>query len=288
VPDLLNVSSPKTAREVLDKYHLSPLKRFGQNFLIDDNIIRRIAESASYGSGFVMEVGAGLGALTIKLAERSKKVLVYEIDGGLCLALEETLSGIKNVTVLHEDVLKADIEKDTTNAFGGESFFVAANLPYYITSPCIMRLLEGRLNVSGLVLMMQKEVAQKLCAKPGSGGYSAITAATSFFSEPQIICDVSRNCFYPKPDVDSALVKITTADYNAEIKDLYLRFVKGLFAMRRKTVLNNLVMHMGYSKKSANKLLELSGIEPARRAETLSKEDFIRICHAYKNNDFIL
>ena len=281
---MLNVSSPKILRETLDKYSLSPLKKFGQNFLIDDNILRRIADHVRYESGNVLEIGAGLGALTIKLSERAKNVLVYEIDRGLCAALQETLDELSNVTVINQDVLKAPIEADTQKIFNGENFFVAANLPYYITSPCIMRFLEGKLNFNGMVLMMQKEVAQRLCALPGSSDYGAITAAVSFFSVPRILFDVSRNCFYPRPDVDSTVVYLEAAAYDEAIKDSYLRFVKGLFSMRRKTIYNNLVMQMGFDRKAALKLLEQAGLDPQKRAEALSKEDYLRLAHIQKNN----
>lgn len=279
---MLNVSSPRTAREILEKYSLSPLKKFGQNFLIDDNIVRRIADSVNYDSGCVLEVGAGLGALTIKLAPKAQKVLVYEIDKGLCNALHETLEGLQNVSVINNDILKAPIEEDTVKAFGGRSFFVAANLPYYITSPCIMRFLEGKLNISGMVLMMQKEVAQRLTAVPNSSDYGAITAAVSFFCSPHILFDVSRNCFFPKPDVNSTVVYLDITGYDESIKEPYLQFVKGLFSMRRKTVFNNLVMQMEYSKECAAELLNEAKISPQRRAETLSREDFIRLAKIQK------
>lgn len=278
---MLNVSSPRVMREVLDKYTLSPLKKFGQNFLIDENILRRIAASVDYESGNVLEIGAGLGALTQKLAERAKKVLVYEIDKGLCSALAETLEGIDNITVMQGDVLKADIEADTAGVFGGAPFYVAANLPYYITSPCIMRLLEGDLSITGMVLMMQKEVAQRLCAQPGSADYGAITAAVSFFAEPRTLFDVSRHCFYPQPDVDSTVVQLMIKAYDKAIKETYLSFVKGLFGMRRKTVYNNMTMHMKLEKEKALQLLELAKVDAGARAETLSKEDFIRLAQAH-------
>jgi 16S rRNA (adenine1518-N6/adenine1519-N6)-dimethyltransferase len=268
-------------REVLDEYGLSPLKKFGQNFLIDDNILRRIADSADYESGCVLEIGAGLGALTQKLAERAQKVLVYEIDKGMCAALEKTLDGCGNITVIQGDVLKADIEGDTRAIFGGAPFFAAANLPYYITSPCIMRLLEGDLPLSGMVLMMQKEVARRLCAQPDSADYGSITAAVAFFAEPKMLFDVSRHCFYPQPDVDSTVVQINIKPYEADLKDAYLSLVKGLFAMRRKTVYNNLVMHMGMEKEKALALLDLARIDAQLRAETLAKEDFLRLAQTH-------
>lgn len=279
---MLNVSSPKTAREILEKYSLSPLKKFGQNFLVDDNIVRRIADSVKYDSGCVLEVGAGLGALTIKLAQKAQHVLVYEIDKGLCNALQETLGGLQNVSVFNNDILKAPIEEDIMKAFGDKNFFVAANLPYYITSPCIMRLLEGKLSISGMVLMMQKEVAQRLTAMPGSSDYGAITAAVAFFCSPRILFDVSRNCFYPKPDVSSSVVYLDMTRYDENIKELYLQFVKGLFSMRRKTVFNNLIIQMGYTKELAEGVLNEAKISPQRRAETLSKEDFVQLATAKK------
>lgn len=277
------ISSPKTARAILDKYALSPLKKFGQNFLVDENILNRIAGAVDCENGCVLEVGAGLGALTAKLSECAKTVLSYEIDKGLYAALQETLAGFKNVVVKNEDILKADLRRDAAEAFNSGRFAIAANLPYYITSPCIMRFLEEGLDFSSMVLMVQKEVALRLTARPGDGEYGAITAAVGFFAEPGILFDVSRNCFYPKPDVDSAVIRLKRIDSDGSIRKEYLGFVKGLFQMRRKTVYNNLTMGMGYTKAEAEKLLGAAGIDAGVRAETLGKEDFIRLAKASKS-----
>ncbi len=278
----MNLSSPKTINGLLVKYALSPLKKYGQNFLVDDNILNNIADAVDYSCGFVLEIGAGLGGLTAKLAQRARKVLAYEIDRGFCRALIETLGDFSNITIKNEDILKADIKKDTEDIFGGTPFFVAANLPYYITSPVIMRLLEDDLNICGMALMMQKEVAMRLCAKPGGGDYGAITAAVNLFADIHLLFDVSKNCFYPRPDVYSTVVRFDIKEYDSSIKDPYLKFVKGLFAARRKTVFNNLVHNMGFEKDKALELLEKSGINPKSRAETLSADDFMRLAKVDK------
>lgn len=279
-----NVASPRTAKQILEKYGLSPLKKFGQNFLVDDNILRLIADAADIKGGNVLEVGAGLGALTIRLAERARHVLSYEIDHGLFTALQETLAGLSNITLKNGDILKADIEKDAAEAFGGEPFAVAANLPYYITSPCIMRFLEGGLNWSRMVLMVQKEVAQRLCAPPGSEEYGAVTAAVAFFARPSVLFTVSRNCFYPRPDVDSAVVGFTRETWDEKLKGAYLTLVKGLFHMRRKTVMNNMAKGMGCSREEALRILGEAGVAPKSRAETLGRDDFLRMAEALASN----
>ena len=267
------LSSPKI-KETLEQFGLSPLKKLGQNFLKDANVTRRIAEAAVLPGEDVLEIGPGLGALTDVLAERAGRVVAVEIDSGMTRALSHTLAHRNNVTVLHADILKTDIKKVAEEYFSG-SFAVAGNLPYYITSKCLFAVLESGAPVTRFTAMVQKEVAERLAAKAGDKDYGALTASIAYYGAVQKILNVPAGCFLPEPDVDSAVIQFTPSKTMDVERKIYARTVKALFAMRRKTVQNNLKAMLGAEEASA--ALELAGIDPKARAETLSPETIARL-----------
>ena len=268
------LSSPKKIKETLEQFGLSPLKKLGQNFLKDANITRRIAEAAVLPGEDVLEIGPGLGALTDVLAERAGRVVAVEIDSGMTRALSHTLAHRNNVTVLHADILKTDIKKVAEEYFSG-SFAVAGNLPYYITSKCLFAVLESGAPVTRFTAMVQKEVAERLAAKAGDKDYGALKASIAYYGAVQKILNVPAGCFLPEPDVDSAVIQFTPSKTMDVERKIYARTVKALFAMRRKTVQNNLKAMLGAEEASA--ALELAGIDPKARAETLSPEIIARL-----------
>jgi len=280
-----NVTSPTVLKTLMDKYGVAPLKRFGQNFLIDGNIAGHIAQAAVPNGACVLEIGPGMGALTSRLLARASAVAAYEIDAGLSAALRDMYAEEPRFHLFHQDFLKADLIKDLEGLFMGEEVYVAANLPYYITSPCIMKLVESKLNIVSITVMVQKEVAERLCAKPGSRDYGAISAAVGYYADPKLLFNVSAGCFYPKPDVASAVVGLTVKK-KVEIDEAYLKTVKSLFAMRRKTVKSNLRQSFGLSSEAAADVLREAEIDENARAEMLSVKDFKRIaCILKKDTD---
>jgi len=280
-----NVTSPTVLKTLMDKYGVAPLKRFGQNFLIDGNIANNIAEAAMPNGACVLEIGPGMGALTSRLLARASAVAAYEIDAGLSAALRDMYAQEPRFHLFHQDFLKADLIKDLEGLFMGEEVYVAANLPYYITSACIMKLVESKLNIVSITVMVQKEVAERLCAKPGSRDYGAISAAVGYYAEPKLLFNVSAGCFYPKPDVASAVVGLTVKK-KVEIDEAYLKTVKSLFAMRRKTVKSNLRQSFGLSSEAAADVLREAKIDENARAEMLSVNDFMRVaCILKKDTD---
>lgn len=279
----MNITSPKVVKELMDKHGIAPLKKFGQNFLIDGNIADKIAEAAMPDGAYALEIGPGLGALTSRLTKRAKAVAAYEIDAGLVRALGDTFSDTQNFSLFHQDFLKADLEKDIGALFGDGEIYVAANLPYYITSPCIMSLVEAKLNIKRITVMIQKEVAERICALPGSKDYGSISAAIGYFAKPKMLFTVSPMCFYPRPDVHSAVLTIEMREFDRGKAENYLKTVKGLFAKRRKTVRSNLRQSFGLSLEVAKTVMKNAGIEENARAEMMSVNDFLRLSKEIEN-----
>jgi 16S rRNA (adenine1518-N6/adenine1519-N6)-dimethyltransferase len=272
-----NVTSPRTVKALLERYNIAPLKKYGQNFLIDGNIADRIAEAAMPEGGSALEIGPGLGALTQRLLRRASAVAAYEIDAGLCRVLRGLFEGESRLLLFHEDFLKADLKKDLLPVFKSGDIYVAANLPYYITSPCIMKLLTCGLPIKRMTVMVQKEVAQRICAAPGSTEYGSISAAVQFFAEAKLLLPVSAPCFYPQPEVSSAVMTLSVHSSLPGDADAYLSAVRMLFAMRRKTVRSNLRQGLGISQSEAEALLAAAGVDGDARAERLSVNDFLSI-----------
>ena len=269
-----NLFAPSTITELLNRYNLAPLKKLGQNFLKDEHVVNTIAEAAVPDGGYVLEIGPGLGVLTHALAKRAGKVVAVELDAGMVRVLSDTLSEHQNVTILHQDALKCDLRRIGEEYFGGKPFSVVGNLPYYITSKLLLHVLESGAPVTALTVMVQKEVAERLNAQPGTAEYGALTASVAYFGNTERICSVSRDCFLPAPDVDSAVVRLLPKPAVTASRKTYVRVVRGLFAQRRKTLLNNLKREFSLSSDTANSILVSCGLDPNCRAETLSREQF--------------
>lgn len=282
----MNPASGKTAPSLLSEYNLAPLKKFGQNFLIDPNTIEKIADSMRLSKeDCVFEVGPGLGALTLALARRAKKVVCVEIDRGLIGVLQDVLNGVSNVTVIEGDILKTDIRRIAKEHFDG-SFSACGNLPYYITAPSILKLTES--GARDVTVMVQKEVADRLSAAPGGKDYGVLTASLRYYTQPKTLFTVSKNCFYPSPDVDSAIVRMEISAPPLPVsREMYVKVVRAAFAARRKTIYNNLAAAFG--KKSpagdpAGEALFACGINPSLRAEALSPADFLHLAEFFLKN----
>ena len=269
--------SPKVISELLKKYQLAPLKKLGQNFLRDENIVNKIAEAAVRPGENALEIGPGLGVLTQALARRAKKVVAVEIDKGMVQVLSQTLNGLGNTQVLWQDFLKADLQEIAREHFGGEPFAVVGNLPYYITSKCLLAVLEAQAPVLRFTAMVQKEVAERLMAEPGDANYGAITASVAYYGHVRQVFSVSRSCFLPAPDVDSAVIGIEPrAQFDVPRED-YTKIVRGLFAQRRKTLQNNMKNSLQMKNERIQLALEEAEIPANSRAENLSPEDFAKL-----------
>lgn len=282
----MKLYTPSTIMEIQKKYNLRPSKSLGQNFLADQNIINGMIEKSEIGkTDLVLEIGPGIGTLTEALCQRAGFVLAVEIDRKMIPILDETLNDYSNKLIIHEDILKTDINnliKDIRLPDGSAptALKVVANLPYYITTPILMKLLEEKIPAVSLTLMMQKEVAQRLTAKTGSKEYGAITLAVQYYSQASKIIQVPKEVFIPRPNVDSTVVLFKVNQLPpVEVKDKELLFalIKGGFGMRRKTLLNSLVGVADMTKQQVGEALRSAGIEESRRGETLSLEEFAKL-----------
>lgn len=269
---------------ILKKYDLMPRKKFGQNFLIDGHVIEKIIDAAGVTEDdCVLEIGPGIGTMTRHLCARARKVIAIEIDRDLVKILkEDILKDCTNLTIINEDVLKVDIEELVRTENGGRPVKVVANLPYYITTPIIMGLFEKNVPMESMTLMVQKEVAQRMCAKPGTKDYGALTVAVSYYSECYLAANVPMNCFMPRPDVMSAVVRLTVlpqAPVTVKDRGKMFAIVKAAFGQRRKTLQNALMNAQGISctKEDVANALESMGLSPLARGEVLSLEQFARI-----------
>ncbi|MGO4901103.1 16S rRNA (adenine(1518)-N(6)/adenine(1519)-N(6))-dimethyltransferase RsmA [Bacillus sp. GM2] len=277
-----DIATPIRTKEILNKYGFSFKKSLGQNFLIDTNILDRIVDHAGVTERTgVIEIGPGIGALTEQLAKRAKKVTAFEIDQRLLPILKDTLSPYDNVTVIHQDVLKADVRAVMDEQFQDcDEVMVVANLPYYVTTPIIMKLLEENLPLKGIVVMLQKEVADRMAAKPSTKEYGSLSIAVQFYTEAKTVMNVPKTVFVPQPNVDSAVIRLTLRGEPAvAVQDeaFFFQVVKSSFAQRRKTLFNNLVNNLpnGKEKKSEiERVLQDSQIDGKRRGESLSIEEF--------------
>lgn len=267
--------------ELLQKHSFKFNKKYGQNFISDLNLLDKIvAESGITESDCVLEIGCGAGTLTKQLCSRAKKVYGYEIDRELKPVLAENLSGINNCEITFRDVMRektADIE-----AHIGESYVIVANLPYYITSPLVMKFVEQANNCRAIVIMVQNEVAERFCALPDTPEYGAITAGINVVCNCEKLFFVSREMFYPRPNVDSAVVKITfdKQKYDLCSREVYREVVRAAFCSRRKTLANNLSQGLKISKAEAESLIASCGLPPLCRGESLSAEQFVNLTNA--------
>ena len=274
------------ARAVMEKHGISPQKRFGQNFLISENVVSRIADAAGTGDGSlgIIEIGPGIGTLTQKLAERYAKVVAIEIDTSLLPVLEDTLSDYGNVKIISGDAMKTDFEALVRDEFEGMRVAVCANLPYYITSPVIMRLLETKGLFESVTVMIQKEVADRLASAPGTAEYGAITASSSYYARIEKIFNVSPANFIPPPKVTSSVIRMNvyqTPPVTCENEDNLFRVIRGAFAKRRKTLSNSLAGETSrHTKAEIEEVLISLGYRADVRGETLGLADFARISDA--------
>lgn len=286
----MKLYSPATVRRIVEKYKFHFQKNLGQNFLIDGNIINKIVETAEVtGTDVVLEIGAGIGTLTRALAEKAGKVIVIEIDKNLQPILDETLAGCENIEIFWGNALKENfdelIRQKTGGLFGagGKAYKVVANLPYYITSPLIMQALESHFNIDLMVIMVQKEVAERMSALPGNKDYGALTLGINYYSDPQRVTKVPKKVFMPQPEVESAVVKLKirgTPPVMVDNEIIFFRVVRAAFGQRRKTLANALAdTFEGFEKNDVTRLLAGIGIDPGRRGETLSFEEFARIAN---------
>ncbi len=285
------LSSVKGVQDIMQRYGLHARKGLGQNFLIDQNILTRIADSTGINKDeYVVEIGPGLGALSRELAARGRGLLCIDIDERLEAVLEETLAGYDNIRILFRDILKTDIESALIEAFQWEeivSYKVCANIPYNITTPIIFKLLESCPHMQSATLMMQKEVAERILASPGSKDYGRLTIATAYHAKVEQVINVSRNCFYPRPEVDSTVLRFIPLQKkmltsNEEI--IFKQMLNTFFQQRRKTILNSLTNFFKLDKSIIEEKLQTIGFAPNLRPENLALQDYITLVRAFSQN----
>lgn len=278
------LSDISTIRAVMEKNGFSFSKALGQNFLINPSVCPRMAAlSGAADCAGAVEVGPGIGVLTWELSQVAKKVVSVELDKRLLPVLGETLADCGNVKIVNADVMKHDLRRMIEEEFGGGQVAVCANLPYYITSPVIMRLLEERLPITSITVMVQKEAAERLCAHPGERACGAVSAAVWYYAEPEILFGVSRGSFMPAPNVDSAVIRLRIRKAPAvDIADekFFFRVVKAAFAQRRKTAVNSIANTLGKNKQAVTAAFEAAGVPLNARAEALTLEDFASLAGA--------
>ena len=275
-----HLGNPTNTIEILDKYGFSFQKKFGQNFLIDENVVRKIVREAGVTKDdFVLEIGPGIGTMTQILCEEAREVVAVEIDKKLIPILtQDTLSYYDNVTVINEDILKLDIVKLANERNGGKPIKVVANLPYYITTPIIMGLFESQVPLDSITIMVQKEVADRMQVGPGTKDYGALSLAVQFYARPQIVLTVPASCFMPRPNVDSAVIRLERfKEPPVDVTDQHLMFniIRASFNQRRKTMTNSVVnAGLGITKEKLLTALEACGLPATVRGEALTLEQF--------------
>ncbi len=277
-----NLSDIGVIKSVLQRHGFTFSKALGQNFIVNPSVCPRIAEEGGAREGVgVLEVGAGIGVLTAELAKRADKVVCVELDTRLLPVLDETLADFDNIKIINGDILKVDLHKILEEEFGDMPVIVCANLPYYITSPVIMRLLESRLNIESVTVMVQKEAAVRLCADVGSRDSGAVTVAVDFYSEAQKLFDVSRGSFMPAPNVDSAVIRLDIRkEVPVEVTDekFFFSMVRSAFSQRRKTASNGISSGLGMPKQKVIEAIENAGLPATVRAESLTMEELGILC----------
>lgn len=275
-----NLGNPQNTIEILNKYKFVFQKKFGQNFLIDTHVLDKIIQSANITKeDFVVEIGPGIGTMTQYLAAAAGGVAAIEIDKALIPILEDTLSDYENVTIINDDVLKVDLRKLAEEMNGGKPVKVVANLPYYITTPIIMGLFENHIPVESITVMVQKEVADRMQVGPGTKDYGALSLAVQYYAEPYIVANVPPNCFMPRPNVGSAVIRLTVhKEPPVKVKDEALMFsiIRASFNQRRKTLQNGLshVPALGISKELTVRILKEMNLPPTIRGEAMTLKQF--------------
>ena len=280
---MANLGNPKNTIEIIQKYEFMFQKKFGQNFLIDTHVLEKIISAAGITKDdCVLEIGPGIGTMTQYLAENAGHVVAVEIDRNLIPILKETLADYDNVTVINEDILRVDIKALAEEYNGGKPIKVVANLPYYITTPIIMGLFESGVPIDNITVMVQKEVADRMKEGPGSKDYGALSLAVQYNAEPEIVANVPPNCFIPRPNVGSAVIRLTRhKEMPVEVKDpaLMFKIIRASFNQRRKTLQNGLgnAPELPYTKEQIAAAIAEMGLTPTIRGEALSLAQFAQL-----------
>ena len=280
---MANLGNPKNTIEIIQKYEFMFQKKFGQNFLIDTHVLEKIISAAGITKNdCVLEIGPGIGTMTQYLAENAGHVVAVEIDRNLIPILKETLADYDNVTVINEDILRVDIKALAEEYNGGKPIKVVANLPYYITTPIIMGLFESGVPIDNITVMVQKEVADRMKEGPGSKDYGALSLAVQYYAEPEIVANVPPNCFIPRPNVGSAVIRLTRhKEMSVEVKDpaLMFKIIRASFNQRRKTLQNGLgnAPELPYTKEQIAAAIAEMGLTPKIRGEALSLAQFAQL-----------
>ena len=284
--NVMHLGNPTNTIAVLNRYGFSFQKKFGQNFLIDENVVEKIVRDAGVTKDdFVLEIGPGIGTMTQILCENAREVVAVEIDDKLIpILMEDTLSWYDNVTVIHEDILKLDIVKLANERNGGKPIKVVANLPYYITTPIIMGLFESHVPLDSITIMVQKEVADRMQVGPGTKDYGALSLAVQYYAKPQILLNVPASCFMPRPNVDSAVIQLTRYEkppVEVAHEHLMFRLIRASFNQRRKTMTNSVgnSPELSVSKEQMAAALEKCGLSATVRGEALTLAQFAELAN---------
>ena len=277
---MATLGNPKNTIEIIQKYGFNFQKKFGQNFLIDTHVLDRIIEESGITKDdCVLEIGPGIGTMTQYLCENAREVIAVEIDKALIPILEDTLSAYDNVTVINDDILKVDVQKIVDEKNGGRPIKVVANLPYYITTPIIMGLFESHLPLKSITIMVQKEVADRMQVGPGTKDYGALSLAVQYYAKPEIVANVPPNCFMPRPNVGSAVIRLTKyekAPVFVENEEFMFSLIRATFNQRRKTLVNAIgnAPNLNISKEMVTEVLSEMGESATVRGETFTLEKF--------------
>lgn len=282
------IATPSKTKEILGKYHFTFKKSLGQNFLVDVSVLQNIIRHAGITKDTAaIEIGPGIGALTEQLAIHADKVVAFEIDQRLLPILEDTLGEYSNVFVIHQDILKADVTQVIAEHFQeGQEVHVVANLPYYITTPILMKLIRDRLPVTSLTVMIQKEVADRMSGKPNSKSYGSLSLAVQYYSEAKVVMNVPKQVFMPQPNVDSSILQLTIRQQppvDVTDEDFFFEIIQASFAQRRKTLKNNLSRFFKgvHDKEKIEHILQEAGVDGIRRGESLNMDEFAQVANSF-------
>lgn len=284
----MNLTNISTVRDLLNRHGFSFSKGLGQNFLINPSVCPKIAEMGNANQDFgIIEIGTGIGTLTAELAKRAKKVVAIEIDSRLMPVLDETLAEFDNIKIINQDFMKSDLNQIISEEFSGIKVAVCANLPYYITSPVIMKLLESRLPIESITVMVQKEAGQRLCAEVGTRESGAITVAVNYYGKAVSLFDVSRGSFMPSPNVDSCVIRIDVnknCSLEKDAEDFFFKIVKCGFAQRRKTIAKSISSQMNIEKSEIQSILKNMSLSETARIEQLDMNELIKLSEKLRNS----
>lgn len=284
----MNLTNISTVKDILNRHGFSFSKGLGQNFLINPGVCPKIAEMGNANQDFgIIEIGTGIGTLTAELAKRAKKVLAIEIDSRLMPILDETLAEFDNIKIINQDFMKSDLNQIISEEFSGMKVAVCANLPYYITSPVIMKLLESRLPIESITVMVQKEAGQRLCAEVGTRESGAITVAVNYYGKAVSLFDVSRGSFMPSPNVDSCVIRIDVDKryrLESESEKFFFRMIKCGFSQRRKTIAKSISSQMNIEKSEIQSILKNMSLSETARIEQLDMNELIKLSEKLRNS----